>query len=66
MAEEITGDIDTEKSPEGEKILLAGVATEKTAYHFDKIFEYRVPEKLIDCCIAGCRAVVPFGRGNVK
>ncbi len=47
------------------KKLIAGVAVENTVYHFDKIFDYVVPESL-SCIEAGCRVMIPFGRGNKK
>lgn len=30
----------------------------------DRIFQYRVPEKLLDAVTVGCQVNVPFGRGN--
>ncbi len=45
--------------------LIAGVAVENTVYHFDKIFDYLVPETL-SSIEAGCRVMIPFGRGNKK
>ncbi len=47
------------------KKLIAGVAVENTVYHFDKIFDYVVPETL-SSIKAGCRVMIPFGRGNKK
>ncbi len=44
--------------------LIAGVAVEKTVYHFDKIFDYLVSA---DTSVeVGCRVLVPFGRGDKK
>ena len=40
------------------------VAVENTAYHFDKAFDYLVPEELVARAKPGCRALVPFGAGN--
>ena len=44
--------------------LIVGVAVENTVYHFDKIFDYVVPENLTADIKVGCRVLVPFGRGN--
>ena len=30
----------------------------------DRIFQYRVPEKLLDAVTVGCQVSVPFGSGN--
>ncbi len=45
-------------------LLIAGVAVDNTVYHFDKIFDYIVPQGLTDKIQVGCRVLVPFGRGN--
>ena len=45
-------------------ILFARVAVENTAYHFDRTFDYLVPEALLEQAKPGCRALVPFGAGN--
>ena len=39
-------------------------AVEGTAYSFDALFTYLVPEELCGRISAGMRVVVPFGRGN--
>lgn len=39
-------------------------AVEGTAYSFDALFTYLVPEELYGRISAGMRVVVPFGRGN--
>ena len=46
--------------------VIASVVVEKTAYRFDKPFDYSVPEELKSTCKPGCRVMVPFGRGNNK
>lgn len=46
------------------KILTAAVAVEKTAFHFDRLFSYAVPEELAASVRRGVRVLVPFGRGN--
>lgn len=43
---------------------IAGVAVEKTAYSFDKIFDYVITETIL--ASVGCRVLVPFGRSNQK
>lgn len=48
------------------RVLVAKVALENVAYHFDKAYDYRVPESLRECARPGCRVSVPFGRGNQK
>ncbi len=40
-----------------------GVAVEKAAYHFDKLYTYQVPHG-ISLPKVGCRVVVPFGGKN--
>ncbi len=42
----------------------ARVAVENTAYHFDKLFDYLLPDNLKESVKAGCRVLVPFGGGN--
>ena len=44
--------------------LIASVAVEGTVYHFDKTFDYAVPEEYSAVLRAGCRVKVPFARGN--
>lgn len=39
-------------------------AVEGTAYSFDMLFTYLVPESLYGKISAGMRVVVPFGRGS--
>lgn len=45
-------------------VSIVQVAVDQTAYHFDKPFDYIVPENLKDCVRPGCRVLVPFGRGD--
>ena len=42
--------------------LVARVAVENTAYHFDKLYDYLVPPGLD--LAPGQRVVIPFGRGK--
>lgn len=44
---------------------VAKIAVEQTAYHFDKLYSYTVPESL-EPLRPGCRVLVPFGGGNRK
>ena len=46
--------------------LVAKIAVENAAYSFDKLFDYAVPEDLLNRAVAGTRVLVPFGRGNKK
>ena len=43
---------------------IVQVAVDQTAYHFDKPFDYVVPENLKKRVCPGCRVLVPFGRGD--
>lgn len=45
--------------------LVAEVAVQNTAYHFDHLYGYLVPEPFADDLAAGCRVMVPFGKGSV-
>ncbi len=40
------------------------VAVEKTAYHFDRLFSYTIPDCYKEMAQVGCRVSVPFGRAN--
>ena len=46
--------------------LVAHVAVDRTAYHFDKPYDYLVPFDMVEKAKAGCRVVIPFGTGNRK
>lgn len=46
--------------------IVAAVAVEKTAASFDDLFDYLVPDYLVEKIRAGARVIVPFGRGNRK
>ncbi len=46
--------------------LIAETAVSGTAYSFDMLFSYAVPQGLIGNIAAGCRVLVPFGRGNKR
>jgi primosomal protein N' (replication factor Y) (superfamily II helicase) len=47
-------------------LVAAKVAVENTVYHFDKPFDYRIPDSLLSTAREGCRVLVPFGRANAK
>ena len=47
-----------------EKRLIAKVYVDKAVYHFDKPFDYLVPEEIAGTLGRGCRVAVPFGNGN--
>lgn len=40
--------------------LIAEIAVEKTALHFDKIYDYIIPENLLESAQIGCRVIVPI------
>lgn len=42
---------------------VARIAVEQTAFHFDKLYDYTVPDRLGDVP-CGSRVLVPFGGGN--
>ncbi len=45
---------------------VAQIAVENSAYHFDRAFDYLVPEELLPLARPGCRVIVPFGQANGK
>lgn len=45
---------------------VAQIAVENSAYRFDKVFDYLVPEDLFTLARPGCRVIVPFGQANGK
>lgn len=49
-----------------EKCLVAEVAVEQTAYHFDKAYDYLLPELFAVSARPGMRVRVPFGRANAR
>jgi len=44
---------------------IAKIAVEKAAFHFDKLYDYYIPDSL-GSIERGCRVIVPFGGGNRK
>lgn len=42
--------------------MIAEIAVSGTAYSFDMLFSYRIPQEM--ALKRGCRVLVPFGRGN--
>ena len=49
-----------------EKYLAAGVAVENTAYHFDKLYDYAVPDDMREAVRPGCRVMISFGHGALR
>lgn len=47
-------------------VKTAQVAVEKTAYHFDTAYSYRIPDKLAEKAKPGCRVTVPFGNSKKR
>ncbi len=45
---------------------VAKVAVENTVFHFDKAFDYLVPQSLAERAQPGCRVLVPFGTADSK
>jgi primosomal protein N' (replication factor Y) len=45
---------------------VAKIAVENSVYHFDKLFDYRIPKDLVENAQIGCRVVVPFGQANAR
>ena len=45
---------------------IAKIAVENTVYHFDKQFDYLIPEGWEEQVRPGCRVLVPFGAGGKK
>lgn len=46
--------------------LIAEIAVSGTAYSFDMLFSYKVPERLAALTVCGCRVLVTFGKGNKR
>jgi len=46
--------------------VVAHIAVDRTAYHFDKPYDYIVPASFANSAKPGCRVMVPFGTGNRK
>lgn len=46
--------------------LIAETAVSGTVYSFDRLFSYCVPDLMRKNACAGCRVLVPFGRGNKR
>ncbi len=46
--------------------MTASVAVENTAYSFDKLFDYLIPEDLTGKVSPGCRVLVSFGNSTKK
>jgi len=48
------------------KTLVAEVVLDGATGSFDKEYSYAVPRALTEKAKAGCRVIMPFGRGNIK
>ena len=46
--------------------MIAAVAVEKTALHFDKLFDYRVTDEQTAVLQPGMRVLIPFGASNSR
>ena len=46
--------------------LVAEIALKDASSAFDRLYTYSVPPELQHSISAGCRVLVPFGRGNIK
>ena len=46
--------------------IAARVAVEKTAFRFDRAFDYSIPESLRRQARPGCRVLIPFGTSNAR
>ena len=46
--------------------VIAAIAVENTAYSFDKLFDYLIPDTMIESLSVGCRVLVDFGKGSKK
>ena len=47
-------------------LTVAKIAVENTAYSFDMLFDYSVPDSLCNEVCAGMRVLVPFGTSSKK
>ncbi len=48
------------------KLKIAKIYVDKTTFHFDKAFDYTVPQELSETITKGSRVIVPFGKSNRK
>lgn len=46
--------------------ITASIAVENTAYSFDKLFDYLIPEELAEKVSIGCRVLVSFGNSKKR
>ena len=44
--------------------MIAKIAVQGAAYHFDKLYDYAIPQRLAETLAPGCRVTVPFGRSR--
>lgn len=45
---------------------VCAVAVDAAPYAIDKLYDYRIPDRLAEQARVGCRVLVPFGRGNKR
>ncbi len=48
------------------KSTVAKIALQGATFAFDKLYTYILPPDLLSKAKAGCRVLIPFGRGNIK
>ena len=48
------------------KGLVAEIALQGATYAYDKLYTYAIPPEMQSLAQVGCRALVPFGKGNTK
>ncbi len=48
------------------KGLTAEIALQGTSFAFDILYTYAIPPEMQGVALAGCRVLVPFGKGNIK
>ncbi len=46
--------------------MIVKVAVERTAYSFDRLFDYAAPDRLAKQAVPGARVLVPFGAGGKR
>ena len=46
--------------------IVAGVAVENAIYHFDKLYDYVIPDDIAEKAKIGCRVMISFGHGSLR
>ncbi len=44
--------------------LIASIAVQNVAFHFDKLYDYIVPDEYENRLLVGCRVMISFGKGS--